>query len=89
MRALLALVLLSAVAAPAWAIQVDGRIDPTEWQGAQHVTDFRLTQPLSRAPTPYPTEAWILATPEGLAIAWRNLQPPKTLCLSSSSGITR
>jgi hypothetical protein len=74
MRALL-LVLLSAVAAPAWAIQVDGRIDPAEWQGAQHVTDFRLTQPLSRAPAPYPTEAWMLATPEGLAIAWRNLQP--------------
>jgi hypothetical protein len=75
MRALLALVLLSAVAAPAWAIQVDGRIEPAEWQGAQHVTDFRLTQPLSRAPAPYPTEAWILATPDGLAIAWRNLQP--------------
>src|SRR4249919_3617729 len=75
MRALPALVLLSAVAAPAWAIQVDGRIDPAEWQGARHVTDFRLTQPLSRAPAPYPTEAWILATPEGLAIAFRNVQP--------------
>src|SRR5678815_1996004 len=75
MRALPALVFLSAVAAPAWAIQVDGRIDPAEWQGAQQVTDFRLTQPLSRAPAPYPTEAWILATPEGLAIAWRNQQP--------------
>jgi hypothetical protein len=75
MRAQLALAFLLAVAAPACAIQVDGRIDPVEWQGAQHVTDFRLTQPLSRAPAPYPTEAWILATPEGLAIAWRNLQP--------------
>ena len=31
-------------------------------QGAQHVTDFRLTQPLSRAPASQPTEAWILAT---------------------------
>ncbi|MFS8063378.1 MAG: hypothetical protein ACMG5Z_02205, partial [Luteimonas sp.] len=75
MRALLALVFLSALAAPAWAIQVDGRIDPAEWQGAQHVTDFRLTQPLSRVPTPYPTEGWILATPEGLAIGMRNTQP--------------
>ena len=75
MRAQLALAFLLVVAAPACAIQVDGRIDPAEWQGAQHVTDFRLTQPLSRAPTPYPTEGWILATPEGLAIAWRNLQP--------------
>lgn len=57
------------------AVTIDGHIDPAEWQGAQHITDFRLTQPLSRAPAPYPTEAWILATPEGLAIAFRNLQP--------------
>ncbi|HET7126875.1 MAG TPA: DUF5916 domain-containing protein [Lysobacter sp.] len=67
--------LLSLSATPAWAIDVDGRIDPAEWQGAQHVTDFRLTQPLSRAPSPYPTEAWILSTPEGLAVAFRNTQP--------------
>ena len=67
--------LLSLPAVPAWAIDVDGRIDPAEWQGAQHVADFRLTQPLSRAPSPYPTEAWILATPEGLAVAFRNTQP--------------
>jgi hypothetical protein len=75
MRALLALALLSAVATPAWAIQVDGRIDAAEWAGAQHVGDFRMTQPLSRAATPYPTEGWILATPEGLAIGMRNVQP--------------
>ena len=62
-------------AAVGQAIQVDGQIDPAEWAGAQHITDFRLTQPLSRAPAPYPTEAWILATPEGLAIAMRNVQP--------------
>lgn len=61
--------------APAAAIEVDGRIDPTEWVGAQHITDFRLIQPLSRAPAPQPTEAWILATPEGLAVAFRNVQP--------------
>jgi len=67
--------LLSLLCAPAWAVDVDGRIDPGEWQDAQHVTDFRLTQPLSRAPSPYPTEAWILATPEGLAVAFRNTQP--------------
>lgn len=63
------------MALPALAIEVDGHIDPTEWQGAQHVTDFRLTQPLSRAPAPHPTEAWILATAEGLAIGFRNTQP--------------
>jgi hypothetical protein len=68
--------LLTLAAAPAWAaIDVDGRIDPAEWQGAQHVTDFRVVDPLTRAPAPYPTEAWILATPEGLAIGFRNTQP--------------
>ncbi len=65
----------NAVFANAAAVQVDGHIDPSEWAGAQHITDFRLTQPLSRAPTPYPTEAWVLATPEGLAFAFRNTQP--------------
>jgi hypothetical protein len=71
------LLLLSLLAPPAWAqqVHVDGRIDPAEWQGAQHVTDFRVVEPLTRAPSPYPTEAWILATPEGLAIGFRNTQP--------------
>lgn len=66
---------MAALAFPAYAIEVDGRIDPAEWQDAQHVTDFRLTRPLSRAPAPHPTEAWILATEEGLAIGFRNTQP--------------
>lgn len=73
---LTALAVLLLLAAPARAaIDVDGRIDPAEWQGAQHVTDFRVVDPLTRAASPYPTEAWILATPEGLAIAFRNTQP--------------
>ncbi|MBC7990427.1 MAG: hypothetical protein H7Y19_12715, partial [Luteimonas sp.] len=75
MRAPITAAILSAMSAPAIAIEVDGRIDAAEWQGAQHVTDFRLTQPLSREPAPQPTEAWILATPEGLAIGFRNTQP--------------
>ena len=66
--------ILCAIATPAWAIDVDGRIDPAEWEGAQHVTDFRVVEPLTRAPSPYPTEAWIKATPEGLAIGFRNTQ---------------
>ncbi len=56
-------------------IKVDGHIDAAEWTGAQHIADFRLTQPLSRAPSPYPTEAWIKATPEGLAVAFHSSQP--------------
>lgn len=75
MRRRLTLAILAALPAMASAVEIDGRIDPAEWAGARHVTDFRLTQPLSREPTPYPTEVWIKATPEGLAVAWRNTQP--------------
>jgi hypothetical protein len=64
------------VAAPgAWAVEIDGRIDPAEWAGAHHVTDFRKVQPLSGEPGSLATEAWVLATPEGLAVAFRNHQP--------------
>ncbi len=73
--AVLSVSVLMALAAPAMAIEVDGRIDPAEWQGARHITDFRQVQPLTKAPASQPTEAWVLATPEGLAIAWRNVQP--------------
>jgi hypothetical protein len=60
----------------AHAIEIDGRIDSAEWQGARHVTDFRQVQPLSGEPASQPTEAWILATPEGLAVGFRNTQAP-------------
>jgi hypothetical protein len=67
---------LAMAASPEGArVTIDGRIDPAEWAGAEHVTDFKLTEPLTGAPSPYPTEAWILATPEGLAIGFRNTQP--------------
>ena len=75
MRAPLTIAILAALAMPAaHAVEVDGVIGADEWAGARHITDFRLTQPLSREPAPQPTEAWVLATPEGLAIAFRNLQ---------------
>ena len=45
-------------------------------KGAQHVSDFRKVQPLNGEPASYTTEAWILATPDGLAVAFRNTQPP-------------
>jgi hypothetical protein len=75
MRTLFCLVFLCALAMPAWAIDVDGHIQPGEWAGAEHITDFRVVDPLTGAPSPYPTEAWILATPAGLAIGFRNTQP--------------
>lgn len=69
----LALLLVS-VTAPALAITIDGKIEPGEWTNARRVSDFRLTQPLSREPAPQPTVAYVLATPEGLAIAFRSEQ---------------
>ncbi|WP_147653963.1 DUF5916 domain-containing protein [Vulcaniibacterium gelatinicum] len=67
--------LLALFASPVLAVEIDGRIDPAEWEGARHITDFRSVQPLTREPAPYPTEAWVKATEDGLAIAFRNLQP--------------
>lgn len=70
---LLSLAVLAAVSSPVLAqVKVDGVIDPAEWQGARHVTDFRMVQPFTQAATRHPTEAWILATPDGLAVAFRN-----------------
>jgi len=63
------------VAAPAFAVSIDGRVDGAEWQDAQHVTEFRKTQPLTGELPSHATEAWILATPDGLAVAFRNTQP--------------
>ena len=64
------------LALPAMAVEVDGHIDPVEWQGARHITDFRKVQPLNGEPGSLPTEAWVLSTPDGLAIAFRCIQPP-------------
>jgi hypothetical protein len=67
---------VAAFAAPAAAVQIDGRIDPDEWKDARHITEFRKVQPLNGDPASLATEVWILATPEGLAVAFRNVQPP-------------
>ncbi|TKS53467.1 hypothetical protein E4582_00870 [Luteimonas yindakuii] len=62
--------------ATAMAVEIDGRIDPGEWAGAHEFTDFRQTQPLTGAPASHATRAWVMATSEGLAVAFRNEQPP-------------
>lgn len=59
------------------AVEIDGKIDTVEWKDAQYVTDFRKTQPLNGEPASLKTEAWILSTLEGLAVAFRNTQPPE------------
>lgn len=57
-------------------VVIDGHIDPAEWAGAQHITDFRDTQPRTGKPGSQPTEAWVLSTPKGLAVAIRVTQSP-------------
>lgn len=63
--------LLGFASSPAFAITIDGKIEQGEWAEARRIRDFRLTQPLSREAAPQPTEAFVLATPQGLAIAFR------------------
>ncbi|HZY34453.1 MAG TPA: DUF5916 domain-containing protein [Rhodanobacter sp.] len=74
--ACLLFVSLAALSAPALAVDIDGHIGADEWKGARHITDFRQTQPLTGKPGSLHTEAWILATPKGLAVAFRCDQPP-------------
>lgn len=64
-------------ATPTWAVDIDGTLSADEWVGAQYVTDFRKTQPLNGEPGSLTTEAWILSTPDGVAVAFRNTQPPE------------
>jgi len=61
----------------AGALDIDGRIDPSEWQAARHITDFVMVQPQTGAAATHGTQAWVMATPEGLAVAFRNEQPPE------------
>jgi hypothetical protein len=56
------------------ALRIDGVPDEPEWAHAKHITDFRIVQPFTRAVSREPTEAWLLATPEGLAVAIRVTQ---------------
>lgn len=57
------------------SLRIDGIPDEPEWSTALRITDFKIVQPLTRAAGSHPTEAWILATPDGLAVAFRNSQP--------------
>ncbi|HEU4602248.1 MAG TPA: DUF5916 domain-containing protein [Steroidobacteraceae bacterium] len=74
-RLALIVLLILARAPLAMAVQIDGRIDPEEWRGAQYINDFRKVQPLNGEPASFSTEAWVLATSDGLAVAFRNTQP--------------
>jgi hypothetical protein len=65
----------AAFAQPAFAVEIDGKVDLQEWQGAKYISDFRKVQPLNGDPASLATEAWVLGTPEGLAVAFRNTHP--------------
>lgn len=71
-------VVAMSIAAAASAVEIDGHIDPGEWRDAQAITDFRKVQPLNGEPGSLQTQSWVLATPDGLAVAFRNTQPPST-----------
>ncbi|TXH70904.1 MAG: hypothetical protein E6Q88_08160 [Lysobacteraceae bacterium] len=75
MRLLITSFAMLLASAQVQALDVDGHIGASEWADAQRVDDFRMTEPLSREPSKYPTTAWYMATPDGLAIGFRNLQP--------------
>ena len=74
--ACLLLIALALLSPPARAMTMDGHIRAAEWQGALHITDFRQSEPLTGKPGRYPVEAWVMATPQGLAVAVRVNQPP-------------
>jgi hypothetical protein len=62
---------LSAVA----AITVDGRLDEPEWTSAQRFKDFVVVDPLTLEKPSHSTEALVISTPEGLAVAFISEQP--------------
>lgn len=59
------------------AVTIDGVFDPDEWAHAQRFDDFVLVQPLTGAAAPADrrTEAYLLSTPEGIAVAVRAWHP--------------
>jgi hypothetical protein len=50
---------------------------PQNAKAAQQITDCRKVQPLNGEPGSPVTEAWILSTPQSLAVAFHNIQPPE------------
>jgi hypothetical protein len=58
-------------------VVIDGRIDAVEWSDAQRFADFVSVQPLTGAPAPHDrrAEAFLLSTPEGIAVGIRAWHP--------------
>ena len=64
------------IAGSAQALTVDGRLDEPEWRQAQVFNDFRVTEPLTKAPAPHATELLVLALPDALYVGMRAEHPP-------------
>jgi hypothetical protein len=60
------------------AIVADGRLDEPEWQQAQRFDDFLVTEPYTLGAPRHRTEAFVIGTPEGLAVGFRCEQPSGT-----------
>jgi hypothetical protein len=69
-------ILLPLAIGAAHAIDVNGRLDEPEWAQAQVFSDFRVTEPFTRAPANYATELRVLALPDALYVGLRAEHPP-------------
>ena len=67
---------MPAACAHAAALTIDGRPDEPQWADARVYRDFVVTQPYTLGAPQLPTEARVLATPEGLAVAFICTHPP-------------
>ena len=67
------------LSAPALAAKhklvIDGVVDDAAWAKAQVFRDFVVVEPYTLAQPTHPTEALLLSTPQGIAIAFRCSQP--------------
>ncbi len=59
-------------------IKVDGIIDEPDWDTARRFDQFFVTEPFTRSAPRHPTEVRLLATPEGIAVAFLCTHPPGT-----------
>lgn len=64
--------------ADAARLTIDGRPDEAAWAEAQVFREFVVTEPYTLATPTHPTEARLLATPQGIAVAFRARQPAGT-----------
>lgn len=75
LRSALPLALLPGLALAEPALQIDGHVDDAAWERAQVFRDFVVVEPYTLGAPSHPTEALLLSTPEGIAIAFRCVQP--------------